>query len=311
VRGNGGAITLSTAGGNITTGNLSSFSSDAGTSGNINLFITGGTGAIDTTDETITSFSQRGNGGAITLSTVGGNITTGTLNSHSVDGGTGGNITLNSSTGNIILNGNIKTSKNAAGSGGNITFESPVVLSKPTITLTTSGTPSSGNVAFNMNLDGTTANNESLLVNAGAGNITFNGAVGNTKALGNITANSTGTTAFNQTVNAASLTTDAGGTTQVKGNVTTIGSQTYGDAVTIANNPIISGSGVTFNDTVNGTSDLTVNAGTGNIAFNGTVGNTTALGNITANSTATTTFNAVNSSALPQMQVAQINSMVM
>jgi hypothetical protein len=94
------------------------------------------------------------------------------------------------------------------------------------------------------------------------------------------------------------LTTDAGGTTQVKGNVTTIGSQTYGDAVTIANNPIISGSRVTFNDTVNGTSDLTVNAVSGNIAFNGAVGNTTALGNITANSTATTTFNAVNSSSV-------------
>jgi hypothetical protein len=124
-----------------------------------------------------------------------------------------------------------------------------------------------------------------LTVNGGTGNITFNGAVGNTKALGNITANSTGTTAFNQTVDGVSLTTDAGGTTQVKGNVTTIGSQTYGDAVTIANNPIISGSGVNFNDTVNGTSDLTVNAVSGNIAFNGAVGAESAIGNLTANST--------------------------
>ncbi|MEG4944070.1 two-partner secretion domain-containing protein, partial [Microcoleus sp. F4-D5] len=247
--GNGGTIALSTAGGNITTGDLSSFSLDAGTSGNINLSITAGKGAIDTTAGIINSYSQRGNGGAIALSTVGGNITTGTMDSHSVDGGTGGNFTFNSGPGNIILSGNIKTSKNAAGSGGNITFDSPVVLSKPTITLTTSGNPSSGNVTFNSNLDGTTANNESLLVNAGAGNITFNGAVGNTKALGNINANSTGITAFNQTVKAASLTTDPGGTTQVKGNVATIGSQTYGDAVTIATNPIISGSGVTFNNT--------------------------------------------------------------
>jgi hypothetical protein len=75
-----------------------------------------------------------------------------------------------------------------------------------------------------------------------------------------LTANSTGTTAFNQTVNAASLTTDAGGTTQLNGNVTTTGSQTYGDAVTIANNPILSGSDITFNNTVDGSSDLTVNA---------------------------------------------------
>ncbi|MEG4514331.1 filamentous hemagglutinin N-terminal domain-containing protein, partial [Microcoleus sp. F6_B4] len=270
--GNGGTITFSTAGGNITTGDLSSFSLDAGTSGNINLSITAGTGAIDTTAGILNSFSQAGNGGEIALSTVGGNITTGTLDSHSVDGGTGGNFTFNSGTGNIILSGNIKTSKDAVGRGGNITFDSPVVLSKPTITLTTSGTPSSGNVTFNRNIEGTTANNESLLVNAGAGNITFNGAVGNTKALGNITANSTGTTEFNQTVNATSLTTDAGGTTQVKGNVTTTGSQTYGDAVTIANNPIMSGDSITFNNTVDGTSDLTAKAVSGNVTFNGAVG---------------------------------------
>jgi hypothetical protein len=95
--------------------------------------------------------------------------------------------------------------------------------------------------------------------------LTFNGAVGSLSALGKLTANSTGTTAFNQTVNAASLTTDAGGTTQVKGNVTTTGSQTYGDAVTIANNPILSGSDINFNNTVDGTSDLTVNAVSGNV----------------------------------------------
>jgi hypothetical protein len=70
------------------------------------------------------------------------------------------------------------------------------------------------------------------------------------------------------------LTTDAGGTTQLNGNVTTTGSQTYGDAVTIANNPILSGSDITFNNTVDGSSDLTVNAVSGNIAFNGAVGNT-------------------------------------
>src|SRR5919199_1671824 len=145
-RGNGGAIALSTTGGGkITTGNVESFSYDVG-AGDINLSVTGGTGGIDTTAGEVTSFSKLGNGGAIALSTVGGNITTGTLESLSVEGGTGGNFTLNSGTGNTILKGNINTSS-ATGSGGNITFESPVVLSKPTITLTTSGTTSSGNVA--------------------------------------------------------------------------------------------------------------------------------------------------------------------
>ncbi|MEG4206411.1 hypothetical protein QUA20_21100, partial [Microcoleus sp. Pol7_A1] len=126
-----------------------------------------------------------------------------------------------------------------------------------------------------------------------------NGAVGNTKALGNITANSTGITAFNQTVDGVSLTTDPGGTTELKGNVATIGSQTYGDAVTIANNPILSGSDITFSNTVDGSSDLTAKAISGNVTFNGAVGAASTIGNLTANSTGTTAFNqTVNAASL-------------
>jgi hypothetical protein len=89
---NGGAIALSTAGGDITTGLLDSSSLDA-SGGNINLSVTGGTGAIDTTAGSLTSNSFLG-GGAITLSTAGGNITTGPLNSSSSDAASGGNINL-------------------------------------------------------------------------------------------------------------------------------------------------------------------------------------------------------------------------
>ncbi|MEG3956659.1 beta strand repeat-containing protein, partial [Microcoleus sp. herbarium2] len=80
------------------------------------------------------------------------------------------------------------------------------------------------------------------------------------------------------------LTTDIGGTTQLNDSVTTTGSQTYGDAVTIANNPILSGNGITFNDIVDGSSDLTVNGGTGNVTFNNAIGETTPLTSLTANS---------------------------
>lgn len=52
------------------------------------------------------------------------------------------------------------------------------------------------------------------------GNLRFR-AIGNNNALKDLTVNSTGTTAFSQTVKAQSLTTDAGGTTEIKGNVTT------------------------------------------------------------------------------------------
>ena len=77
----------------------------------------------------------------------------------------------------------------------------------------------------------------------------------------------------------------------MKENVTTTGPQTYGDAVTIANNPILSGSDITFKDTVDGSSDLTANAVSGNLTFNGAVGATSALGKLTANSTGITAFN--------------------
>ncbi|MBE9260639.1 beta strand repeat-containing protein, partial [Dolichospermum sp. LEGE 00246] len=49
------------------------------------------------------------------------------------------------------------------------------------------------------------------------------------------------------------------------------GSQTYNDNVTIANNPTLAGNGITFNETVDGNSNLTLNAGTGNLKLDGAV----------------------------------------
>jgi hypothetical protein len=150
-------------------------------------------------------------------------------------------------------------------------------------------------ITFNDAVDGSS----NLTAKADSGNLTFNGPVGNATALGNLTANSTGITAFNQTVNAASLTTDAAGKTQLNGDVKTTGSQTYSDAVTIAKDAMLWGSDITFNDAVDGSSNLTAKADSGNLTFNGPVGNATnGLGNLTANSTGTTTFNAVNSASV-------------
>ncbi|MEG5072695.1 CHAT domain-containing protein [Microcoleus sp. B3-D2] len=207
----------------------------------------------------------------------------------SISGTDNASITLNATTNN--LNGNITTQSQDITINGNTLVGDSVLVSN--------GNSAGGNILFNNNIDGS----GNLTLETGTGNIDVKGAVGNTPALGigNVTVKSSaGTTTFNQTVNAASLTTDIGGTTQLNGNVTTIGSQTYGDAVTIANNPILSGSEITFNDTVNGSSDLTANAVTGNVTFNGAVGNpTNTLGNLTANSKGTTAFNqTVNAASL-------------
>jgi hypothetical protein len=414
--GNGGAIELSTVGGNIRTNNVNSFSYADGDGGNIKLSVTGGTGAIDTTKGSLNSYSKGGNGGAIELSTVGGNIIAKDIVSYAKDGtGTGGNIklsvtggtgaidttngSLNSSsssdaagdiaiatpnqvringidanglpgTGNISISGNEIGFSGAADSvqskgtlsiqpfspnvgirfqagladdpqaidldtpflsalangfseivfgtnttTGNITVDNlPIVFKDPvsfntqgtifvnpnqsisgtdnasiTLNATTNnlngnittqsqnitingnnlvgdsvlvsnGNSAGGNILFNNNIDGS----GNLTLETGTANIDVKGAVGNTTELGNLTVNSAGTTTFNA-VKATSFTTNAGGTTELKGDVTTTGPQTYGDAVTIANNPTLSGSDISFNNTVDGSSALTVKEGTGNV----------------------------------------------
>ncbi|TAE99143.1 MAG: filamentous hemagglutinin N-terminal domain-containing protein [Oscillatoriales cyanobacterium] len=158
------------------------------------------------------------------------------------------------------------------------------------VTITSNPTLTGKGITFNNTVDSNNIGSD-LTVDASTGNITFNGAVGSSKAIGQLTVNSTGTTAFNQTVNAASLTTDVGGTTILNGDVKTTGTQTYNDAVTIAKNSTLAGSDVTFNKTVDGSSDLTVNASSGNITFSGAVGALSAIGNLKVNSTGTTAFN--------------------
>ncbi|MEG3869491.1 two-partner secretion domain-containing protein, partial [Microcoleus sp. Z1_B2] len=204
---------------------------------------------------------------------------------NTVDGSS--DLTVKAVSGDLTFNGAIGettpltslTANSKISLGGNVTTTGAQTYGDA-VTIANNPILSGSQITFNTTVDGSS----DLTVNGGTGNVTFNGAVGAVTPIGNLTANSTGTTAFNQTVNAASLTADAGGTTQVKGNVTTTGAQTYGDAVTIANNPIISGDSITFNNTVDGTSNLTVKATSGNLTFKSAIGETTPLTSLTANS---------------------------
>ena len=125
--------------------------------------------------------------------------------------------------------GKVNIASNITTTNDNITFNSPVTLTNNVSLNTGSG---NGNITFNKTVDGTTPYSQNLTLTAGTGNVSVNGAIGNNKALKDLTVNSTGTTAFSQIVKAQSLTTDAGGTTAINGNVTTTNAQTYGDAVT-------------------------------------------------------------------------------
>ena len=185
--------------------------------------------------------------------------------------GTGG-LTLNAGSGNINLDtvGNTtplaELQVNTTGQtnlGGNITTngingvsfsETSTVNLANDIIIDTS--PGNGAIALNSTIDG----NFNLQLNSGTGNITL-GTIGSNTPVADLTINSSGNTQFNNTVNSQSLTTDAGGTTQLTGDVTTSGSlgQNYGDAVTLLNSITLTADEINFGDIVSGNNlDLTL-----------------------------------------------------
>ena len=268
--------------GNLQINNATDVQTAAITANSINLTATGKTtlnGAVKTngagginlnvTNLAIDFPVTTGNNGTFTVNHSGGlNIAT------------GANLVLDgafteSGTGNVNIASNITTTND------NITLNNPVILTNNVALNTGAG---NGNITFNKTVDGTAPSGQNLTLTAGTGNVSVNGAIGNNNALKDLTVNSTGTTAFSQTVKAQSLTTDAGGTTAINGNVTTTNAQTYGDAVTIANNLILNGSSITFKNTIDGNSNLTLDAGTGSISVSGAIGNNKVLNNLTANS---------------------------
>ena len=135
--------------------------------------------------------------------------------------------------------------------GLNILFNGDLILDRDYEINTGLG---GGDILFNGSVYG-----RDLTLNAGTGNI----AIADLLVADNFIANSTGTTQFGSSVSAVNLTTDAGGVT-VLPNVTTNGSQIYGDAV-LLNNPIFlsAGGDILFNDAVNGSpiSGLTITGG--------------------------------------------------
>jgi len=75
-----------------------------------------------------------------------------------------------------------------------------------------------GDPAFVGNIS--SAGNKNLLINA-TGPVTFNNAIGQVNALGDVTVNTSKATTFNREVIAKTLQTDQGGTAIIKGNITT------------------------------------------------------------------------------------------
>ncbi|MEO5333674.1 MAG: filamentous hemagglutinin N-terminal domain-containing protein, partial [Magnetococcus sp. YQC-5] len=149
---------------------------------------------------------------------------------------------------------------NTGGGSGNQTYSKAVTLNDGNTSTTFTMTSNAGAITFSDKIDGQNAGKALLNVNT-SGTTTFGGAIGGSKSL-------------------ASLVTDTGGATKISGGaITTSGTQTYNDAVTLASNTTLTNSTVTFVNTVDATTKgaetLTI---TGAATFSGLVGNTKELG---------------------------------
>ena len=198
------------------------------------------------------NFAQTVNGASALTVTAAGATTFG--------GAVGGGTNLTS----VTTNGGGNTAINGASvlTTGAQDYQDTVTLGGPTTQLTASA------VDFDQTVNGASA----LTVTA-AGATNFGGAVGATTALTSVTANGGGNTA----INGAS--------------VVTTGAQDYTDTVTLgAATTQISGSAVSFAQTVNGASALMVTAA-GATTFGGTVGAGTNLTSVTTNGGGNTAIN--------------------
>lgn len=134
-------------------------------------------------------------------------------------------------------------------------------------TLTSSG---GSNIQFNDTVDGAI----DLQIDT-AGTTIFNGAIGDNSPL-------------------SSLTTNAGGTTQINGgSIQTSGNQIFNDDVELGANTVLTSTGsgaITFNQRLNGTHTLELNTD-GDTTFNGTVGDTNELASLTTDANGTTFIN--------------------
>ncbi|MBI1346897.1 hypothetical protein GC163_11480 [bacterium] len=213
---------------------------------------------------------------AVFAATVNDDTDTGTTSNLTVS--TAGTTTFTGAVGNLSAIDSLTT--NAGGTtelcGGSVTtvngqtYADAVILCANT-TLTSN---SSGAIEFQNTVNGDGVADRSLAVNT-SGLTDFQGTVGNSQAL-------------------ASLITDAAGTTQIGGgSIRTVGAQTYNDAVLLTNDALLTSTtsgNITFQKTVNGVRNLTINTA-GTTQFNGVVGGTTALLSLNTDAAGSTVIN--------------------
>ncbi|EDX78711.1 haemagglutination activity domain protein [Coleofasciculus chthonoplastes PCC 7420] len=267
--GNGGTVKL-IAPGNVFTAAITS-GSESGTGGTI---ILESDGIIDTTAGDLDSSTNNGNGGTIKLDAPGDIKTAGINTSGSANGG------------DIILTsgGAIDTAAgilNAAGgeNGGNITLFAPRDISTGEITSFLSGFSGNiGNISITSENGNIDTSQGALITSSGlgtGGNITLNAANSITSAQ---------IDAISQTNQGGEIQLTAPNTITLSGDITTNqNSLIFNGSVILADDISITlfGTGdITFDDTIDGTQNLTIETENGIIEFNDIIGGSTPLNNL-------------------------------
>ncbi|HEX3658963.1 MAG TPA: hypothetical protein VHV55_24430 [Pirellulales bacterium] len=206
----------------------------------------------------------------------------------------GGNVTLGAGVNTVSINNTIDGAYALTINTWNMSLTGAIGSATPLASLTVSVPFNSAFSGRSISTNGPQTYNTNLTLgadttfNAGSSAISINGLNG----AYNVTFDSSGLTTLSgnlgNSIALASVTTDAAGTTNLNGDVTTSGNQTYNDPVSLwAFTTLNAGSGnITFNNTVD-SGGLTANT-TGTTTFNGAVGKTAALGSLTIGAGGTT-----------------------
>jgi autotransporter-associated beta strand protein len=204
-----------------------------------------------------------GGGGSPSVSVA----TAGTTTVSTPIGGQLSSLTTGAGIGGVSVGAGI-TRLGSVSTTGAQTYNNPVLVGGTT--LSSSG---SGAVSFASSINGLMGS-AALTVDTG-GVTTFGGPVGSTSALSSLTSDAPGSVAING------------------GAVTTTGTQTFSDPVTLGADTTATSTGsgnVSFESTVDGAFGLTVNTG-GVTSFGGAVGGTTALASLVTDTSGSTQVN--------------------
>jgi hypothetical protein len=118
-----------------------------------------------------------------------------------------------------------------------------------------------------------TLGQDAVLTSTGSGDVTMNAGATGDKTLA---INTDGVTQLGGGISVGSITTDVGGTVKLSGDIQTTGTQSYGEAAQLVGNTTLSGSTLSFGNTVAGGSNSLAVAG--NAEFNGAVSGLSKLG---------------------------------